>query len=795
MRRRIDRSTPGEPLPPVRPPAGPPRSLEIQLLQLQRQATGSMRMQMLGRPSDQTTRRASKPRAKAKAPASAQRQAAPGSQTTPTMPAGYGPMSPEALRLLQQQAGNKAVSHLPGLGAPMTAEQQQPPSLPIYDRTTRQKKLVDAESYELERQQLGRRLRYLVAAISKDAEEVLDAYPYESIGDKYKECGEKLQDAGRHYARGNLLLAGMWAWEAGKYTDLEGEAHRIFETEGFLSHLGKRLAFAVVGFFEGAADALLGLVDQGAGLIGYHPGLVEWNTNQYEQIKGGLGSLTNIEHTHIHDDEIGRMGGRVAAGLAIGKTLQSGGIGGTAVMIVAAAGGIKSTAENIAAMHQRGRSWGDIFSDPVVLAQCAGALAGATIAGAGIQPLREFFRTAGLVLTAAQISTATVAIATLDNDKTLSADEKYQKMLDLLGDALLNAGMTADGLAAGRADAPATTEALPSGATKALPAGTAEPGAVAAETPAATRPDIHERFDVSDVEPVAPHERAPDPHEIAPEELAVGDRHGEQQPGRGKAGGEDETPTPAAPRPGERVTTRVPGVYEAADPNAAAPRGFRLVDEIQAFGNMVEIDTKVTTPSGAKGHARRSVELDTNRVAYESANLEDIPPGERWIPTDPPMVAGRGTPLEAYLSMRQMRIFEQRGASLAGPRTVIMRSVMNVRSGLELARAEQGGKIPTDTAIMETQSVQYASNSIIQRGERIVAARVEGGSEEPATLVGATPDEIAAYGLPPDVKIKMGYDIYLDVEPVTATTPAPSSAGRGTGTKTGTGDETQGGQR
>jgi hypothetical protein len=453
-----------------------------------------------------------------------------------TMLSRNGPMSPAALGLLQQQAGNKAVSHLPGLGAPMTAEQQQPASLPIYDRPTKQKKLVDAAAYELERQQLGRRLRYLATAIPKDAEEVLDAYPYESIGDKYKECGEKLQDAGRHYARGNLLLAGFWAMEAGRYTDLEIEAHRIFESEGLLSHLGKRLAFAVVGFFEGAADALLGLVDQGAGLIGYHPGLVEWNTKQYEKIKGGLGSITNIDHTHIHDDEIGRMGGKVAAGLALGKTLQSGGMGGTAVMVVAAAGGIKSTAENIYAMHERGRSWGDIFSDPVVLAQCAGALAGATIAGAGIQPLREFFHTAGLVLTAAQISTATVAIATLDNDKTLSADDKYQKMLDLLGDVLLNAGMMADGLAAGRTGPAATTEALPPGATKALPAGTAEPGAVPAEASAATKPDIHERFDVSDVEPVGPHDPheiepvAHDPHDIAPEELGVGDSRGEHQP-------------------------------------------------------------------------------------------------------------------------------------------------------------------------------------------------------------------------------------------------------------------------
>ena len=149
-----------------------------------------------------------------------------------TMLSRNGPMSPAALGLLQQQAGNKAVGHLPGLGAPMIAEQQQAASLPIYDRPTRQKKLVDAAAYELERQQLGRRLRYLATAIPKDAEEVLDAYPYESIGDKYKECGEKLQDAGRHYAQGNLLLAGFWAMEAGRYTDLEIEAHRIFESEG-----------------------------------------------------------------------------------------------------------------------------------------------------------------------------------------------------------------------------------------------------------------------------------------------------------------------------------------------------------------------------------------------------------------------------------------------------------------------------------------------------------------------------------------------------------------------------------
>ena len=169
---------------------------------------------------------------------------------------------------------------------------------------------------------LARLLRYLALEITKDSKTVIEEYPFVAVKDMYAEVTESLQTAARYYSRGNLLMAGRWVKEALQFTDIEIKAHTIFMSHSALSYVGRRVGLAAIGFVEGAADAVLGLVDEGAGLVGYDTGLVEWNTARYNQIKEGYSDISGIEHTAVRDAEIGRFGGKVAGGLALGKGLS-----------------------------------------------------------------------------------------------------------------------------------------------------------------------------------------------------------------------------------------------------------------------------------------------------------------------------------------------------------------------------------------------------------------------------------------------------------------------------------------
>ncbi len=73
-------------------------------------------------------------------------------------------------------------------------------------------------------------------------------------------------------------------------------------------------------------------------------------------------------------------------------------------------------------------------------------------------------------------------------------------------------------------------------------------------------------------------------------------------------------------------------------------------------------------------------------------------------------------------------------------------------------------------AILDTHSVQYAENSIIQSGGRITSAEVTGGSCVPASSLGATPQELATYGggATQNQQVLSGFDININVVPANA---------------------------
>lgn len=250
---------------------------------------------------------------------------------------------------------------------------------------------------------------------------------------------------------------------------------------------------------------------------------------------------------------------------------------------------------------------------------------------------------------------------------------------------------------------------------------------------------------------------------------------------RARGGRGSETVPPEGETPaGGRTTTRVPGLYEGVDPNYK-PTGWDFQDTISRGSGETQVTTRVTAPDGSTGRMVRGLNPATGEFLLHYADLESIPRGLRWIQTDPPMTE-RGTPLEAYMTMRQMRILEgQTGRSLivTTPRTVRLTTILNERTIAQLARAVPRTTPPNaalDQAILNTHSVQYANNSVIQSGGRIAGAHIEGGSLVPASNAGfngISPQLMADYGLTPSTPVLNGFDIVLDVVPANAPQAPP----------------------
>jgi hypothetical protein len=319
-------------------------------------------------------------------------------------------------------------------------EQQVVELYPIFDRINRRRAMVNPERYEQERAALGRLLRYLAKTIPADAKEVLEAYPFGEVRDMYAEVTEALTTSGQRYARGELAAAGFWAREASQFTGIEAKAHDLFLKEGMWSYVGKRVGLAVIGFFEGAAEGMVGLVDSGASLIGFHPDLEGKIAERYTQIKDAYSDAIGIDHNLTHDAAIGRFGGKLAENLATGKAIGQLGRIGMVINVTQAVAGAKSTVEAVVAMREQGRSWSDIMSDPVMLAQFAGSLAGvAGVGGAAVPQLRSALASAGLVLNAGQMTALTTALVTFKDDPNLSEQQNFSRRADLLGDVLSSA--------------------------------------------------------------------------------------------------------------------------------------------------------------------------------------------------------------------------------------------------------------------------------------------------------------------------------------------------------------------
>jgi hypothetical protein len=175
----------------------------------------------------------------------------------------------------------------------------------------------------------------------------------------------------------------------------------------------------------------------------------------------------------------------------------------------------------------------------------------------------------------------------------------------------------------------------------------------------------------------------------------------------------------AAHAPGDRVTEMVPGLYESIDPNVA-PEGWKFEDEYRGE----KLVTKVTDPNGITGMVWRGYDASTRTWVMDAAFFSSSM--SRWIPSDVEMVSGKGTPLLAYLDMRQMRM---RGIDAGGISMVKLSTIQNSETVCQLHKLLREG-MPLHEAIHLTHSVSYATTEIVQSGHRIAKIEVVGGKHE-----------------------------------------------------------------
>jgi len=229
--------------------------------------------------------------------------------------------------------------------------------------------------------------------------------------------------------------------------------------------------------------------------------------------------------------------------------------------------------------------------------------------------------------------------------------------------------------------------------------------------------------------------------------------------------------------PPARQTVRVPGLVEAIDP-AVAPKGYTFTDTISKGATEIEIKTSVTAPDGTSGTMSRGLNPTTGEFVFHYAFLDRIPKDLRMVPTTPEMLPGKGTPLETYMTLRQLKLLQNEAGIASGPRgffgtqprKVVMSTIINKRTIAELAALERGGALIND-AVISTHSVQYANNTIVQGGGRIAKAEVTGGYRTAASNE-LSPAELTQYKIPADYELLTGFEIELDIVPADSPVPA-----------------------
>jgi hypothetical protein len=199
---------------------------------------------------------------------------------------------------------------------------------------------------------------------------------------------------------------------------------------------------------------------------------------------------------------------------------------------------------------------------------------------------------------------------------------------------------------------------------------------------------------------------------------------------------------PTAARPAAAVQPAVPPKAKAGlvttplgqplwddvptDP-ARVPTDFVVSDDpVSLLGDGSKaVRTEVTyRPTGASGYLSREYNPRTRELVLRYAFLDELP---SRIQNDVPLVPGRGTPLQTYLTIRQMKLL---GVGYGDVKSIKLSMIANVEGLLEIHWLVKTGKAKgLDEAVMMADSFLYARTNAEQSGKQVVGAKLSQGGD------------------------------------------------------------------
>ncbi|HZS39338.1 MAG TPA: DUF4157 domain-containing protein [Polyangia bacterium] len=198
------------------------------------------------------------------------------------------------------------------------------------------------------------------------------------------------------------------------------------------------------------------------------------------------------------------------------------------------------------------------------------------------------------------------------------------------------------------------------------------------------------------------------------------------------------------------------------------------IDDKDTNGNPIKMATTVEVEGRGTWQGSVSSRLQQkptgHEVVFENGNLDKIPKEMHWVTEtgDVSLVEGKGTPLYAYLQMRQMRIMGIKYGEMGNKHKKVRgEGVMNVETLKEVndilrADAAAGRKrAPTFEEIKTTKLYKFTETPIVQAGGKIVGCTFENYLWIKNSDV--TPEKRHSLGLP-DVGEHFGqFDIIYEV--------------------------------
>jgi hypothetical protein len=233
-----------------------------------------------------------------------------------------------------------------------------------------------------------------------------------------------------------------------------------------------------------------------------------------------------------------------------------------------------------------------------------------------------------------------------------------------------------------------------------------------------------------------------------------------------------------------RVRAPIDGLYESIDPDQAPPDWSFKGSPPKKNDGVPVLRTDVSGPDNTLGWFERAFNPTTTEFQMRNAFLQNLP---KWIQqVKVPLVLGKGTPTQTYVTIYQMR---RLGVSFGKLRKVKMSTIQNVEAILQLAALRDKEGLSLEEAIVHTHSVTYGETPLIQSGHKIVGVKVDSGKEWPIcellshfegydkALIPKHNELLKKYDFKRDDKMLWNYNIYLEVQLLAVGVEAPPLSG------------------